>query len=369
MYQTRIETLLQHAVAANLDCLAIVPGPNLLYFTGLDFHLMERPTIAFFPTQGAPVMLVPALEEAKAASSELGFQLFTYTDETGPAGAFARAMGALGAAANGRLGVEGRRIRFLELDGMAQTVYTPDLVNADPVFAEQRMRKDENDLAAVRKAIKIAEDAWHATLPSIKAGVAEQDIAAELILQLLRHGSGIFPFQPIVAAGKNGANPHANAGAYLLQPGDLVTIDWGASADHYFSDITRTIAIAGADVPPRLERAYDAVLSANRQGRAAARPGVTGQDVDRAARAMIDNAGLGEFFIHRTGHGLGMETHEEPDMKEGSLTPLEPGMLFTVEPGVYIPDLGGIRIEDDVVITEDGAESLTSLPRTLQYVG
>lgn len=369
MHQQRVTTLLQHARAADLDCLAVIPGPNMVYFTGLDFHLSERPTIAFFPVEGQPVLLLPALEEAKGASSSLNFELFTYTDEIGPEGAFTRALGALDLPAARRLGVEGRRMRFLELDAMSQTIYAPVPVNADDVFAQLRMRKDAADLAAVRQAVKIAEDAWQATLPVIKAGVTEQDVAAELILQLLRHGSGEFPFAPIVAAGVNGANPHANAGSYVLQAGDLVTIDWGASANHYFSDITRTIAIAGADIPPRLERAYDAVLSANTQGRAIAKPNVTGQDVDRATRQIIANAGLDQYFIHRTGHGLGMETHEEPDMKEGSLMPLEPGMLFTVEPGVYIPDLGGIRIEDDVVITPDGAESLTTLPRELMYIG
>ncbi len=369
MYQHRISKLLQYAQPNQLDCLAVIPGPNMVYFTGLDFHLSERPVVAFFPIKGQPVLIVPSLEVAKGASSPLNFEIFSYTDETGPSAAFTRALGALDLSATTRLGVEGRRMRFLELDYMGKTIYAPQTNNADAVFAELRMRKDASDLAAVRQAVQIAEDAWHATLPAIKAGVTEQSIAAEITLQLLRHGSGEFPFPPIVAAGKNGANPHANAGDYALQPGDLVTIDWGASANHYFSDITRTVAIAGLDISPRLERAYEAVLSANVQGRATAKPGATGQDVDRAARNIIANAGLDQYFIHRTGHGLGMETHEEPDMKEGSLLALEPGMLFTVEPGVYIPDLGGIRIEDDVVITETGAESLTTLSRDLLYLG
>ena len=177
------------------------------------------------------------------------------------------------------------------------------------------------------------------------------------------------PFSPIVATGEHGANPHAVPEDRPLQAGDLVTVDWGATVAGYASDITRCLHVAGAPLHPDLAEAHRIVHAANAAGRAAARPGATGDAVDRATRAVIEDAGLGEYFIHRTGHGLGLETHEEPDMKAGESIPLAPGMTFTVEPGVYIPGLGGCRIEDDVVITADGAESLTTLPREAASVG
>jgi Xaa-Pro dipeptidase len=165
-----------------------------------------------------------------------------------------------------------------------------------------------------------------------------------------------------VASGENGALPHAFVTDRKIQPGELITIDWGASVDGYFSDITRTYAMGKVD--EELRRAYEAVRAANQAGReAAARPGASGHLVDGAARHVITQAGFGEYFVHRTGHGLGLEGHEEPDMKAGEKMTLEPGMTFTVEPGVYLPGKGGVRIEDNVAIVEGGAETMTTLPR------
>jgi Xaa-Pro dipeptidase len=269
------------------------------------------------------------------------------------------------------LGVEGRRTRFLELNLMALTEDAPRIFDADELFAELRMVKDAAELVAMRQAVAIAEAALKAALPIIQPGkTTERELAAELVLQLLRGGSETpFPFEPIVATGVSGASPHYSPSSVVIQPGDLLIVDWGAATGKYFSDITRTYAIAGADPHPDMLAAYQAVLAANAAGRAAVRPGVTGADVDAAARKAIVDAGLGEFFIHRTGHGLGLETHEEPDMKVGSHTVLEPGMTFTVEPGVYLPGLGGVRIEDDMLVTAKGGESLTTLPRELETVG
>ncbi len=369
MTLARVEQLQQLAEAANLAGIAIMPGPNMAYFTGLSFHLSERPTLAFFPAKGLPVLLVPSLEEAKAQDAPYDVHVFTYTDEAGPEEAFVQTMQALGMSTQ-TLGIEGRRIRFLELDLMERSGYGPAISNADTIIAELRMHKDSAELAAMRQAVDIAQKALQATLPMVKAGVTEKTIAAELTLQLLRAGSaGELPFAPLVASGPNGANPHAFPSERMLKGGDLIIFDWGAAVDGYFSDITRTFAVAGGDVPTELQRAYQAVQAANAAGRAAAKPGTTGQDVDRATRQVITQAGFGDYFIHRTGHGLGMETHEEPDMKEGSLIPLEPGMTFTVEPGIYLPGVGGIRIEDDMVITTSGAESLTSLSRDWQAMG
>jgi len=369
MTLARVQKLQQLAATAGFDVIAVVPGPNMHYFTGLTFHLSERPTVAFFPVDGVPVLAVPKLEEGKAHRAPYEVEVFSYSDEQGPVDAFNRALQTLNLRGK-KLGVEGRRMRFLELDLMATSNHAPQVSNADSIIAELRMRKDDAEISAMRRAVDIAQQALEAMLSAVKPGVTEKELGAELTLQLLRHGSdGELPFAPLVAAGPRAADPHAFAANQPIQPGDLIIFDWGAAANGYFSDITRTFAVAGEPVDSKLIRAYEAVLAANRVGKEAAQPGATGQDVDRAARAVIEEAGFGPYFLHRTGHGLGMEIHEEPDMKEGSLIPLEPGMTFTVEPGIYLPDLGGIRIEDDVVITATGSESLTTLPRSLTTLG
>lgn len=367
MHAERLAKLRAAVADAGLDAICVVPGPNLVYLTGLHFHLSERATILVVPRGGRPAFVVPALEETKARTLPFDADLFPWPDADGPSASVAAAASSLSLAGR-RLGVEGRRIRFLELDLLATCGAAPAVENADAVFATLRMAKDAAELAAMRQAVAVAEAAFAATLEFIRPGVTEKQVAAELMVQTLNAGSGELPFQPIIASGPNGANPHAGAGSRALLRGDVVTIDWGATVDGYASDLTRCVVVAGAAPDPRILAAYAAVRAANEAGRAAARPGGTGQDVDRAARQAIVDAGLGEYFIHRTGHGLGLEGHEEPDMKEGSLTPLAPGMTFTVEPGVYIPGVGGVRIEDDVVITDGGAETLTTLSRELLVV-
>lgn len=363
MTLTRIHRLQSLAASQGLAAVAIVPGPNMIYFTGLQFHLSERPVVALFPAGPGqtPAIILPALEADKPEGAPFPMQKFVYTDEKGPASAFQQACAALKLKGS-LLGVEGRRMRVLETHYFDEFAAGIKFELAESLIAQLRMRKDANELALMKKAIDIAERALKAALPFVKAGVSEREVAAELMVQTLRAGSGELPFQPIVASGENGALPHAFVTDRKIQPGDLITIDWGASAEGYFSDLTRTYAIG--EVSEELRRAYEAVRLANQAGReAAAKPGAAGQAVDRAARAVIAEAGFGQYFTHRTGHGLGLEGHEEPDMKEGETMPLEPGMTFTVEPGVYIPGKSGARIEDDVVITESGAETMTTLPR------
>ncbi|MFN3742956.1 MAG: M24 family metallopeptidase, partial [Anaerolineales bacterium] len=239
---------------------------------------------------------------------------------------------------------------------------------AGDVVGILRRRKDAQEIARIRKAIEIAEKALETVLPSIRVGMSEQEVAAELTLQLLRHGSEAeLPFPPIVAAGPNSANPHATPSDRPLQAGDLLIIDWGATYQGYISDLTRTFAIGRVD--EELRRIAQIVEEANLRGRQAAGPGRACAEVDRAARRYIEAAGYGVAFTHRTGHGIGLEAHEEPYLRGDNLQPLEIGMTFTVEPGIYLAGRGGVRIEDNLVITESGAETLTTLPRSLRAIG
>ncbi len=370
---TRRLSALQAALSeARLRALAVVAGPNLYYLSGLSFHLSERPTVGFFPAEGKPVFVVPSLEETKLIGGGLPYEFgyATYTDSDGPAAAFDRAgqlLGAGGVGEGARLGIEARRMRVMELRLIEASLHS-HVEAAEEVLAGLRAVKDADELGYMRAAVAIAQNALTATLPLIKVGMTERELAAELTAQTLRAGSDPdLPFAPIVASGPNSSLPHAFPTERTLQPGDLLTLDWGAASHGYMADLTRTYAVA--ELPnPELQRIYELVKGANAAGTASARPGVRCADVDAAARKVIADGGYGEYFVHRVGHGLGLEGHEDPSMHGRNETLLALGMTFTVEPGIYLPERGGVRIEDDVVVGEAGGISLSDLDRELRVV-
>jgi Xaa-Pro dipeptidase len=348
--------------SSGLHSLILNAGPSLTYLTGLHFHLSERPVAIFFIPGRHPLIVLPELEQEKLKGLPFNLEAFHYGEDptTWPA-IFEQAVKSAGLAGN-RNGVEPRQLRLLEYRLLSSEASPTNFVSAEEVVANLRMRKDEHEVVAMRSAARIAEQALTVTLPFIKVGMSERDLAIELTLQLFRAGCDPqVPFSPIVSAGPNSANPHATPTDRKLAPGDLLVIDWGASYQGYFSDITRTFTIG--EVQPDYRNICRVVLEANSAGRAAARPGVTASEVDHAARAVIETEGYGKYFTHRTGHGLGMEGHEEPYIRSGNPLQLQPGMAFTIEPGIYLPGRNGVRIEDDVVITDSGSECLTSLPR------
>lgn len=364
----RQKKLAQALANSKLDFVALNPGPSLTYLTGLNFHLMERPVVALFGRESAPIIILPELETAKLEELPFFVQAFSYGEDPAdwPA-VFKEAIRSAGT--DGRtVGVEPTRMRFLELRMLENAAARTRFVSGEEIFAELRMRKDADEAAAMRTAVKIAQNALEATLPIVKEGVSEREIASELILQLLRAGSeGEMPFSPIVSGGPNSANPHASPSDRKLQAGDLLVIDWGAAYHGYISDLTRTFAIGSVEA--EYQQIAQIVLEANTAGRAAARPGVSAGSIDAAARGVIEAAGYGAAFFHRTGHGIGMEGHEAPYIRAGNPLVLEPGMAFTVEPGIYLTGRNGVRIEDNIVITADGAECLSDLPRELRTLG
>jgi Xaa-Pro dipeptidase len=362
----RIQKLTQLAGQAGFDCIAIMPGPNMQYFTGLSFHLSERPTVALFPIEGRPALIVPAFEATKTDHSPIDWQLFTYADGQDPLKAFQAAAKALKLEKK-TLGVEALRLRVLELYLMQQAAPEVKVDPAEAIIARLRMIKDADEIKAMKRAVEIAEIALENVQDVLKPGLTEQQMAGELLVALMRAGAESFPFEPLVQSGPNSALPHATPGSRVVQSGEILLLDFGVNVDGYASDVTRTFAVG--PIGDELKKIYEIVKQANAAGRAAARAGATGQDVDRAARKVIVEAGYGQYFTHRTGHGLGLEGHEPPYMVEGNDVPLEVGNTFTVEPGIYVPGLGGVRIEDDVLITGSGAESLTTYSRDLITIG
>ncbi len=348
--------LLESAQAEGLDAVAIVPGPNLLHLTGYSFHLSERPTVALFPVDQPPVIVAPALEAGKI----LDLEVFSYTDEEGYAMAFHEACVAL-ELVEARIGVESLRMRLLEGRILQRYASGSQLVPADDLLSRLRMQKSAAELAAMRRAIAVAETAFLGWLAELRPGMTEREAAARLVARMLTGGADAISFDPIVVGGPNGALPHAVPGLRPLAFGDWLVVDWGAFVEGYASDLTRAVTIGPPSGP--MCKVHEIVLRANEAGRAAAHPGVAAEIVDAAARAVIVAAGHAAHFTHRTGHGLGMETHEPPYIVAGNSDLLLPGMTFTVEPGIYLEGVGGVRVEDDVLVTDFGAETLSTLPR------
>jgi len=339
-----------------------------MYLTGLDFHLMERPVIAVFLPAEAPILVIPRLESLKLEGLPFAIRAFTYDEDPSEwPGVFQTAFRAAGIEA-AKVGVEPIRLRLLELRILEKAAPNASFISAEENLAALRKFKDESEVATMREAVQIAQRGLLATLPMIKAGVTERKIAAELMVQLLRAGGEPEPaFSPIVSGGPNSANPHASPSDRPLQKGDLLVIDWGAAYKGYLSDLTRTFAIG--PVEPEYVQIARIVAEANAAGRAAAGPGVAAGLVDKAAREVIEKTGYGAFFTTRTGHGLGMEVHEEPYIRSGNPYILQPGNVFTIEPGIYLPGRNGVRVEDNVVITQNGSECLSDLPRELRLLG
>ena len=351
----------------DLAALALNPGPTLRYLTGLDFHLMERPVIAFFAPDVPPTLVLPELETGKLNGLSFDVHAFPYGEDPDVwPSVFQEAVQHAGLD-NKKIGVEPLRMRVRELRLLEEVAPEARFVSGEQVVSALRSRKDAAEIGWMREATTVAEHALQATLPQIREGMTERELASELVLQIFRAGGdGELPFLPIVCFGENTANPHAVPSDRALRMGDLVLIDWGASVRGYFSDLTRVFA--AGDVGEELRRIAGIVESANGAARNVAGPDVPATDVDRAARHVIEEAGYGEAFVHRTGHGLGLEAHEEPYIRDGNQQTLSEGMTFTIEPGVYLAGKGGVRIEDDMVITAGGSESLSTLSRLLTSV-
>ena len=368
MYNDRIGRLQQLISQQQVDALIVIPGPSMYYLTGLSFHLMERPVLGIFPKSGTPVFFLPELELVKLEASPL--QLTPVTYDENPASqeqALQKALSKVGLNSDSTLAVEPLRFRFFELELIRRSAPGIEVRSAKGLTSQLRLIKDQAELAAMQRAVDIAEAALTDALPLVKPGMTEQELQAELVVQLLRHGSEPdLPFHPIVASGPNSALPHADASERTLGAGDFLLIDWGASHQGYCSDLTRTFALGEAS--DEMRSIHQAVFEANQAGRNAIAPGVQAGELDRQARQVIETAGYGPRFTHRLGHGLGLEPHEPPYLYGENEAELQPGMTFTVEPGVYVHGFGGVRIEDDVVVTESGGESLSQISRALEVI-
>lgn len=367
MFASRFEKLRNILIDNGFDGVVINPGASLSYLTGLSFHLMERPVVMIYVPEYKPALVLPELEKAKLNSLPVDFSIQFFGDNpVERLGAFQQAAADLNLDGK-KLAVETTRLRFLEMDYLKKASPQTILADGSAVFDVLRVQKDPDEVHAMRTAVDIAQKAFKKLIPYIKPGETEHALANQLTALLLECGSDPeLPFQVILSSGPNSANPHAEPSDRILKKGDLIVVDWGASYHGYASDLTRTLVLG--EPSPEQHAIAESVLRANTAGRTAGKPGIPAGDVDRAARHEIEKDGFGSHFTHRTGHGLGMEAHETPYIFAENTIKLEPGMVYTVEPGIYLPDRGGVRIEDNVVVTATGSETLSDLPRELMVI-
>jgi D-alanyl-D-alanine dipeptidase len=361
-YRARMERAARTAAAAGLAGLLVAPGPDLVWLTGYTPPAVtERLTLLVLAAGQDPVLVVPALEapDAQKAAGAPALALRDWTDGKDPYAATAALLDA-----SGRFGISDNAwaLHLLALQqAMPGSSYT-SLTEALPML---RAVKDAAELELMTAAGAAADATFEEIRNVPFAGRRESRVAADLDRLLRRHGHEQVDFT-IVASGPNGANPHHEAGDRVIERGDMVVLDFGGLKDGYGSDTSRTVHVGEPTDEER--RVHDIVREAQEAGFRAVRPGAACQDVDRAARAVIAGAGYGEYFIHRTGHGIGVTTHEPPYMIEGEERPLVPGMCFSVEPGIYLPGRFGVRIEDIVTVTEDGGRRLNTTSRELVIV-
>ncbi len=353
VFRARAARLRRELVSAGLGGVVVVPGPNMQYLTGVQSMLLERPFMLLFAARGEPHLVAPELEAGPYRRCPLPMQVHAWTDSQGSAGAIDGA--AKGAGFRGKWGVEGKA-PFLFLSKLKGSSRFED---AEPILQGLREVKDESEARLLRESGRILGDAFE-ELPSIlREGMTELEAARAATELIYAHGASKVDAM-LVQSGARAADPHGGPTAKKIGRGEGVIFDVGSTFEGYYADVTRTICVGSAK---GIEDVYAKVLEAEERGIAAAEEGARTGDVDGAARGVLRRAGMGKYFIHRTGHGLGLEVHEAPYIVEGGKEKLRRDMCFTVEPGVYIPGELGVRIEDDVLMGEKGGEAITTTPK------
>jgi Xaa-Pro aminopeptidase len=346
---SRLERLRELIHAKELDGVMISKPENRVYFSGFDgssgLLLVSR-------TQAKLITDFRYIEQAASQAPE--FSVVRHGSDL-----YATVLSEIDSLGLKKIGFEGDFLTWDAYQRLTEITAEPVSVHLD----ELRTAKDQGELALIRRAVVLADNAFTHVLPFIKPGVREEDIALELEFHMKKNGAEKNAFDIIVASGKRSALPHGKASAKIIEAGDLVTMDFGAVFKGYHSDITRTVIVGQATTKQR--EIYNLVLKAQLAGAAAVAPGKLGREIDAVARDIIAAAGFGDFFGHGLGHGVGLVIHEQPRLAPVSETVLAPGMVVTVEPGVYLPDWGGVRIEDTVVVTAAGVEILTASSKEL----
>ena len=361
-YANRMARAGEEALEVGLDGVIVTPGPDLVWLTGYrPTAITERLTMLVLAAGREPTLLVPALERPDAESAEgaSALAIFDWPDGVDPyplAGGLLRPEGRFGIADSAWA------MHLLGLQHVLPMTSYQALTQSMPML---RAVKDANELARLAMAGEAADATYREIIGLRFEGRRETEVAADLARLLREFGHEQVDFT-VVGSGPNGANPHHEAGDRVIQHGDAVVLDFGGLMFGYGSDTTRTVCVG--EPSAEIRQVHDIVRQAQQAAFEAVRPGVACQEIDRVARAVITEAGYGEQFIHRTGHGIGVTTHEPPYMVEGEERPLQAGMCFSIEPGIYLTGRFGVRIEDIVTVTETGGRRLNNTDHGLYVV-
>lgn len=358
----RIRGVANRLRAAGLDLLVVGPSSDFYYLTGLAGLPSERLKVLLVSPQGEAAMVLPAFEASLVDHLPVRPTLYPWEETEDPLSALQRAVRELG---GGRRVAVGPQLWSVFLLRIQRALSESTFVDAGPLMAELRMRKSPAELELMRIAGRIADEAYLQLIAQPLAGRTEREVLG-MIHDALRRGGLDRLGGGIVGAGANGASPHYKTADRPIVGGEAIVIDYGGQYRNYWADITRTPHVG----PPGAEfrRVYQIVQEAQQAAVESVRPGITCESIDRVARDYITRHGFGEYFIHRTGHGIGLDGHEEPYLVAGNALPVEEGMTFSIEPGIYLPGRFGVRIEDIVVVTRDGADRLNTSTRDLAIV-
>lgn len=348
-----------------LDAVALVPGSNFTRLFNQSFHSHERPLVVVIPVSGQPFAIVPNLELRSFDLLKFEGEVFDWRDQAGYADAFQRLADHLPLSS---IAVEGQVMRVFVHHALTKAYPGLRVVDAERQIAGLRIRKSPDEIEALEAAIRISEAALAKVLEQVRVGMTETEVESLLTQALFANGADEHAFGPIVAAGDNSARPHAHARAdYAIKAGDALLLDFGARKSGFCADITRTVFVGHAS--DEAQEVYDTVLRANLKGHEVTKAGITAHQIDDAVTGVLEASRFADRIRTKTGHGLGRDVHEAPYIMRGNHEVLEAGTVFTNEPGLYKIGSFGVRIEDDVLVTEDGCRSLTSFPKTLTVVG
>lgn len=349
----------------NVDVCFVSSPENVFYLSGFYSNPHERLLGVAVFQEKEPFLICPGMEKNDAKNAGWGYEIIGHSDIDRPWDLVNKAIGKRLTEVK-TIAIEKQHLnveRYEELRGLfPQTSF----VSAEEKLQTLRMVKDQHELGIIKQACELADFAIETGIKEIAEGKTELDVLGAIEFALKKKGVTEMSFSTMVLTGKNAASPHGTPGLTQFQKGDLVLFDLGVVLDGYCSDITRTVAFG--KINSQQQEIYDTVLAAQLEALKTAKPGVLCSEVDLAARNKIRAAGYGDFFPHRLGHGLGISVHEYPSLTETNSLALQEGMVFTIEPGIYVPEVAGVRIEDDVFVTADGLEILTKFPKELQTI-
>jgi Xaa-Pro aminopeptidase len=358
VYAERIKRAQAEMKRQGIDVLLVGPSSDLVYLIGYDAHLSERLNLLIVRQEGTPDLVVPVLESFLATACEPNVILRRWEETESPS---ELAASLIGDTKGVTLGVSDQLWSTFLLK-LQKAMPAGDWTTGQPILAHLRVTKDQSELDNLFEVARLTDEAWHEFVESGQiSGLTETQAMDRLSAMMEKRGLG--RSFGICASGPHAASPHHHTGDRVIQQGDSVIFDWGGTLNGYHSDVTRTVFVGTPTDEYR--KVYATVKEANQTALDAVKPGVAAEAIDKAARDVITRAGYGPAFLHRVGHGLGMDVHEEPYLVGGNKTPLEVGMVFSDEPGIYLEGNLGVRIEDSVVVTETGGKRLNEASREL----